>query len=931
VTAARPDKSAADKSAADKSAAETAANARPAPPRVAVALSPAGRLALVEADDGAALEAPRARKLVAAFAAGSGAGLLHLGGTEVGTALPPDLAYWRDVAARQLAALCARGTEGGAALAPVALDDATAQAFADATPPMRGGEYVDAARVRALWDELDAARRTAWAAHGGTVEAFLHGMHPAWNVVGRVHVHLAENRRDPATPFAFLATYTTRLSARGTPQHVPLGRALDEYAGAAQRPALLALLGPLQQAAAACPWLKDLVASGDVYHPLRWTAPEALRFLRDVPALETAGLVVRMPATWRLGRPPRAQVTASVGGRPPSGLGAAAIVDFSVAVTLDGEALTPAEVRTLLGATEGLALLRGRWVEVDRERLKATLARFQAVERTAATEGLSFADAARLLAGATTPAGEADGEAARTWGEVVAGDWLATTLKGLRSPEALAAVTPGAALRGTLRPYQEVGLRWLHLLSGLGLGACLADDMGLGKTIQVLALLLVRKQERRGRGAPSLLVAPASLLANWAAEAAKFAPSLDVFVAHASTTPADDLTSATPATLATHDLVVTSYGQVRRLPALAATTWDLVVLDEAQAIKNPGAQQTRAIKALKGRARIALTGTPVENRLGDLWSLFDFVNPGLLGTTTEFTAFTRRLATRAHDAYAPLRDLVRPYILRRMKTDRRVIADLPDKTEVSAWCALSRKQVALYQQAVDDLREALAEAQEGIARRGLVLASLVRLKQVCNHPSQWLADGGWAEADSGKWARLREIAEVVASRQEKLLLFTQFREITEPLAAFLGAVFGRAGLVLHGGTPVAERRKRVTAFQADEHVPFFVLSLKAGGTGLNLTAAAHVVHFDRWWNPAVENQATDRAFRIGQTRNVLVHKFVCRGTVEEQIDALIASKRALARDVLEGGAETLLTELSDAALLKLVTLDVRRAAQEVGP
>jgi len=334
------------------------------------------------------------------------------------------------------------------------------------------------------------------------------------------------------------------------------------------------------------------------------------------------------------------------------------------------------------------------------------------------------------------------------------------------------------------------------------------------------------------------------------------------------------------------------------------------------------------VKKLQACVRFALTGTPVENRLGDLWSIFDFLNPGLLGTAKEFTSFTKRMAALPHNPYRPLRELVRPYILRRLKTDKTVIADLPDKTEVKAFCQLSRKQAALYQQAVEELERRLKKV-EGIERKGYVLAFLVRLKQICNHPSQWLGDGAWNPEDSGKWARLREIVETIAAKQEKVLVFTQFRELTRPLEAFLGSVFGRPGLVLDGETEIRKRKKLVQRFQEEERIGFFVLSLKAGGSGLNLTAASHVVHFDRWWNPAVENQATDRAFRIGQTKNVLVHKFVCRGTVEEKIDKLIESKQQLSKDLLEGGADLLLTEMNDQDLLRLVALDLNSAQAEV--
>jgi SNF2 family DNA or RNA helicase len=742
-----------------------------------------------------------------------------------------------------------------------------------------------------------------------------------------VHFNLAENRKDDAAPFAFLATYTTRLSAHAKAQHLPLAQALGEYAGAANKDRLLSLLLPVQRASESCSWLKAMVDAGEIFHPLRWRPSEAMQLLRDVPQLESAGVVVRMPATWQANRPPRPQVTAKVGGKLLSGVGQDALLDFRMDVTLDGETLTPAEVRELLAKSDGLALVRGRWVEVDRERLSRMMEYFGEAERVAAESGLSLRDALRMIAGADVDADEDSAASEADWGKVVAGPWLAETLKGLRSPEGLAGIDPGSALNGTLRPYQQVGVRWLYLLAKLGLGACLADDMGLGKTIQVLSLLLVLKNQNRDQRQPSLLVAPASLLANWASELERFAPSLNTLIAHPSALPAADLMTLAPGRLQDVDLVITSYGSLLRIPWIADASWRLVVIDEAQAIKNPDAKQTRIAKKLKAQAKFALTGTPVENRIGDLWSIFDFINPGLLGTSKEFSNFIKRLEGRTHNPYAPLRELVRPYILRRLKTDKTVIADLPDKTEVKAFCQLSRKQAALYKQAVEELAEVL-DGADGIRRKGLVLSFLMRFKQICNHPSQWLGDGAWSEDDSGKWARLRDIVEVVAAKQEKVLVFTQFREITAPLAAFLGSIFGRAGLVLHGGTDVKKRRDLVRRFQEEEAVPFFVLSLKAGGAGLNLTAASHVVHFDRWWNPAVENQATDRAFRIGQSKNVLVHKFVCRGTVEEKIDQMIESKRQLSKDLIEGGGDLLLTELQDEDLLKLVALDLNAALKE---
>ena len=431
---------------------------------------------------------------------------------------------------------------------------------------------------------------------------------------------------------------------------MPLGQALREYAGTANRDKLLSLLLPVQRAAERCTWLKSMIDTGDIFHPLRWGPAEASRFLQSVSDIESAGVVVRMPAAWRTNRPARPQVIATVGSRAPSAVGLDGLLDFQMGVVLDGEPLTEVEVAALLAGTETLVLLRGRWVEVDRVRLERALERFHAAEELAARDGLTFADAMRMLAGAAI-AGDDPAATDPDWGAVTAGPWLAETLQELRTPNA-AAADPGPALHGTLRPYQLAGTRWLHLLANLGLGACLADDMGLGKTIQVLSLLLV-EQERRALPRPSLLVAPASLLGNWMAEIEKFAPALKAVIVHPSAMSGDQVKAFAPEQAAEYDLVITSYGSLLRIDVFAETGWRLVILDEAQAIKNPTARQTRAAKALKARGRIALTGTPVENHLGDLWSIFDFINPGLLGTARQFTRYTKDLAERTHEPLRP--------------------------------------------------------------------------------------------------------------------------------------------------------------------------------------------------------------------------------------------------------------------------------------
>lgn len=896
-----------------------------------LAITPQGRPIVHETPtEAAAVLAPAVEKRIAgAFADDAACGLLHLATAELQTALPPQLDFARAVGRAYLTRFCqtpARDDSGEPA--PVPADAAVIEALVRDAPPMMGLEYLSAATLAAWWEQLDRLVRDEIKRYPGGAAGYLRERNPLWRLVGRVTLHLAENKRDPEHPFAFLATYATRLSAQGRVQHEPLGRALQQYAGAKNREMLLALLAPLQRAAETSALVKELVDSGDIYHPLAWRPHDAYRFLKETPTLEESGVIVRVPDWWHDKRPPRPAVAVRVGRGTGTALDAESLLSFSVDVALDGEPLSEDELQALLASAGGLVSLRGKWVEVDREKIRQALKHWKTVER-AAREGVSFFEGMRLLSGATLDRDAAASipDAEREWTGIAADDAVVELLSKLRDPARLEGAAIGG-LRAELRPYQRVGVNWLRFLTQLGLGACLADDMGLGKTVQVIALLLSRKEHRRqdgvrgGSARASLLVVPASLIANWKSELARFAPSLTSCVVHSSEMSTDEV-EAGPAVQAS-DVAITTYAMLARLDWLRARTWDLAILDEAQAIKNAGTRQTRNVKELKSAGRIALTGTPVENRLDDLWSIFDFLNPGLLGSAKAFAAVAKKLVSGEGPRFGPLRSLVQPYILRRLKTDKQVISDLPDKTEVTAFCPLSKKQAALYEQAVRELAERLRTAS-GMERRGLVLAQLMRLKQICNHPAQLLGDGDFSSEQSGKFQRLAAIAEELAARQERALIFTQFREMTEPLAEFLAGVFGRPGLVLHGGTTVKRRKELVASFAREDGPPFFVLSLKAGGTGLNLTSASHVVHFDRWWNPAVENQATDRAFRIGQRRNVLVHKFVCRGTVEERIDAMIEEKAGLSRDLLEGGAEARITEMSTEALLNFVALDLHKA------
>jgi len=901
-----------------------------------ITVTPQGELWLVDAPDEAAFaDAGAVAALVAEFDRSSAAGVVLLATPQFGSRLPASFVFWRDFGRQVFRRICQLGEAGVAEWKSVpAPPEEELQDLVDEAPPMRGLEYLNADVLRRLWRELAEVVAEQAKRHKGGPADYLQTINPLWHLIGKVTFHLAENKRDADRPFAFLATFTNQMSAGAKPQHLPLADALRMYAESKDRAKLELLLEPVRRAARSSPLIGELLDSKALFAPQAWKVQQAYRFLSESPQMEEAGVVVRVPNWWAVRRKPRPKVQVKLGSKPASQVGLDAMLEFRVDMAIDGEPLTEEERDQLLNGTEGLSLLRGKWVEVDREKLQEALEHWEHLQEVH-PDGLSFIEGMRLLSGVQLDPADAVDEEVQEWSRITSGDWLEQTLERLRHPDASGDCQPGRDLQATLRPYQAVGVQWLWFMTELGLGACLADDMGLGKTIQVIDLLLQYKHRDSTKAAtnnrPSLLVVPASLIGNWREELAKFAPSLKVFFAHRSECDADTLArlaKEAASELAEYDLVVTTYGLVRREKWLADMPWSLAILDEAQAIKNASSSQTKSVKAIEAKGRIVLTGTPVENQLGDLWSLFDFCSPGLLGNASQFKKLIKRLNTQQDaQAFGSLRQLVRPYILRRMKTDPTIVPDLPEKTEMRTDCCLTKKQAVLYQNAVDEL-EMLLEKKDGIERKGLVLAMLMQLKQICNHPAQYLKAAAFVPEESGKFERLRLLCEPIAERQEKALIFTQFQSMTQPLANYLATVFGGPGLVLDGGTPVKKRPELVKIFQNDPRHAFFVISLKAGGSGLNLTAASHVIHFDRWWNPAVENQATDRAFRIGQKRNVLVHKFVCRGTVEERIDGMIRDKLDLADKILNEDSAPLLTEMSNADLLKFVALDVGRAAEE---
>jgi hypothetical protein len=657
---------------------------------------------------------------------------------------------------------------------------------------------------------------------------------------------------------------------------------------------------------------------------LELDAEGAHRFLReDAATLAAAGFAVEMPGWWgrpaaRLGARLRAETPPQPGlVAGPAAIGQAAIVDYRWQVALGDDILTMEELVVLARLQQPLVRLRGQWVEVDARGLQRALT---AMRR----DGDGQMTVAELFTALAT--GEA-GLGGLPVLDVDAGGWLGDLLSGA-AEQRLQPVPAPPEFTGVLRPYQERGLAWLAFLDSLGLGAVLADDMGLGKTVQLLALIARDRTSNAGgtpttapAATPTLLVCPMSLVGNWQREAARFVPDLQVHVHHGTDRAKGE---AFAEAVASSDLVVTTYAVAARDAAeLGTVSWRRIVLDEAQAIKNAATRQAQAVRGIPATHRVAVTGTPVENRLADLWSIMEFANPGLLGGVTRFKKrFAIPIERHGDDAMAAqLRQLTQPFVLRRVKTDQSIISDLPDKLEMEVLCSLTAEQAALYRAVVDDMLEQI-DSSEGMERRGLVLATMTKLKQVCNHPAQLLRDGSRLAGRSGKLARVEETLEEVLAAGEKALLFTQFAEFGGMLRAHLSARFGREVPFLHGGVPKAERDELVQRFSASDagSPALFVLSLKAGGTGLNLTAANHVLHVDRWWNPAVEDQATDRAFRIGQTRAVQVRKLVCAGTIEERISTMISEKRGLAARIV-GTGEGWLTELSTEQLRDLVRLE----------
>lgn len=789
-----------------------------------------------------------------------------------------------------------------------------------AIPYTLGEEYIDREWIYGIWDKLRLVFSEEIRNYKGTVEAFLAEYNNQIHIPGRVFFHLVESKKEDY-PFAFLATYSTDAKefsdlnqkdnrAANKVQHLPLKNALMEFKDKEKE--LLKLLSAVSKASDTSAFISGLMESGELFLPIKLTKEEAYIFLKEIPLYEDAGILCRIPNWWKK-RGNSLAVAFNIGEKPPTKVGLDAILSFRPELVLGDDKITREELEELLNQTEGLALIKGNWVEINHQRLEYALEVFENANRLADREDLTLAEAMRFELNIKEKLGVPD-QAVDI--QVKNGEWIKGLREKLSNVTAIQSFDVSKSFLASLRPYQKKGFDWLSYMYELGFGACLADDMGLGKTVQIIAFL---ENIRIGQGGRVLLVIPASLIGNWMKELKKFAPEMPVTLLHGLTSAGDMLAEQNSKSF----LYITTYGMVMRMDELKETSWNLIILDEAQAIKNPGTKQTKAIKQLRGNVRIAMTGTPIENRLSDLWSLFDFLNAGLLGTSKEFTSFTKKLKDNKQE-YALLRKIVNPFILRRLKTDKSVISDLPDKVEKKEYITLTKKQVMLYKNLIKEMEGQIKNA-EGIKRKGIVLSGIIKFKQICNHPDQFLGQNQFQYDYSGKFERLKEICEVINEKRERVLVFTQFKEMTEPLSDFLETVFQKKGLTLHGGTPIKKRSEMVELFNGEDYIPYMVLSLKAGGVGLNLTKANHVIHFDRWWNPAVENQATDRAFRIGQTKNVLVYKFISSGTIEEKIDEMIQDKLQLTGDIMESAGENWITELDNKEIMELFSLGGAKA------
>ncbi|MGD1822988.1 MAG: DEAD/DEAH box helicase [Pleomorphochaeta sp.] len=758
-------------------------------------------------------------------------------------------------------------------------------------PLCSGTEYIDV-----KWIEYHCILFEEWLystinEYDGSIEACLSSYIPDFNEADRTYFHLVETNNSEY-PFGFLISYTTIVDKKV--KHMPLSYALNEYKDDNKQ--LLHLLSTLFKASGKCDILSSLIENGQIFDPNYLKANEAYQLLKNSDFFNNCGIGFRFPSWWKSKN--KIHTQANIGEKLNQGLSLKALLSVELSFVFDNENLTRAEIKRLLLEKEGLLNFKGKWIEINHNKLMKLIGDYDLLMDELG-DGITFLDFVEMLRDSNSLINSNEDIVYKK------GSWLNEfynhKAKNLKPFELSNNFT------GSLRKYQEQGVDWLNNMLTLGFGPCLADDMGLGKTVQILAILgtLIERNQLN----TVLLIVPSSLIGNWIAEKNKFISILNMFVLDKTEKQLQEMD------LSKKGVYLSTYKMVSLRESIYSRDWDLVILDEAQAIKNSNTKQAKVIKAINAKNRIAMTGTPIENSLLDLWSIFDFINPNLLGNKREFTKIIKKAKDNAQ-IYGSLRNIVEPFILRRLKTDKKIIKDLPKKIERDMYIPLSSRQVALYKSLINKVSKSL-EDKDGIERKGLILSTILKSKQICNHPSQYLKLDTYKEIESGKFLALKELVEVIKEKHEKMLIFTQYKSIIDPLKQYLESLFGYEGLSIDGSVPPKVRSKRVEEFNSDTYYPFMILSIKAGGTGLNLTSANHVVHFDRWWNPSVENQATDRAFRIGQKKVVNVYKFICKKTIEDKINEIINSKKELSSRVIgetEDSTVSFVTKMNDKEL-----------------
>ncbi|WP_276622086.1 DEAD/DEAH box helicase [Sharpea azabuensis] len=778
------------------------------------------------------------------------------------------------------------------------LDEDQIENLLSLCPFALGSEFVDEEWLKLQYDQLQHVFEKEATSFEGTMQLYFESLSQNLQTAQRIYFHLVENPLDEDNPFAFMATYATKDQA-GRVRHMPLAHTLIEYKDHQEE--LLALLSSLNKVADEVEYMQYLMDTGELFHPIKLNVKEAYTLLKAIPLIEKSGIKCRVPNWWKK-HYASVHLNVSAGEKKPSFFGLETLIALTPSLTINGHMLSQDDINYLLKQEEGLIFMKGQWVEVNHQKLQELLQKMEHYDGTITLKEALTKDFVKDI--------DDDPDNGI---EITNGKWLRNMMQEMRQPRHIQKLSLPEDFDATLRHYQQEGYNWLNIMYTFGFGACLADDMGLGKTIQVIAFL--EKLREEDADAKCLLVVPASLLGNWESEMRKFAPDLHYFILHSS-----KIKDYQAYQEDNPYLTITTYGMASKIEGLSQRDWNVLILDEAQAIKNPITKQTKTMKKIPARFRIAMTGTPIENDYSNLWSLFDFLNKGLLGSFDQFKRFSKTIEDYPENT-TKLRNLVSPFILRRLKTDKSIISDLPAKIEIVDHVNLSKRQIVLYKKQVEQLKEDIETAQ-GMERRGIVLSYITKFKQICNHPDQFNHDISFKAIDSGKYQMLKELCTTIYEKRERVLVFTQYREMCEPLSQYLASIFHKEGYIINGSTPIKKRTEIVNKFQSEHYIPYIVLTVKAAGTGLNLTAANHVIHFDRWWNPAVENQASDRAYRIGQKKKVFVHKLVSTGTIEEKIDELITSKQSLANNILSTNDQINIAEMSNDELINLFQLEV---------